>query len=663
MSGDRKLKGSQMLEAGFAALVEGAVGPAKSRALAAITAAAEAGKKRLLDKADSDGARVVDEKMAQLKAKSATFIDETFGGSTSMLREAVAVVMATAHRAETQAGVAAREAAAAQKAQRETVAAERTFMAKVLGVVAENRAADSARATKFEGTVLNRLREQGGKIAAVEATADRAEATADGANTVAVNANKNALEAKGSALRAEATSQQAKKTAENNATTLGKLGTELREMITTKADYVLAEANRRIDERLARVLRGRVARLEVDATGKVSVVNEYLEGEAFTTTLVRNGEATVAAAQMLLAANAALAKEARDLRSMNRTLEVELARLGHKPEVESRLLELERQVVEGILTGPAKPQDVAEMLVEIGGEKVKLGVLLANLKDALEIMQKRKAVDAEGAAAVETHEREARTSDPPKPEVLEAAKEAERNTVLGKLADALTDDRDSAVLKGLVAISNNHMDGIQSVLGVVGAEVGKLNESGALKEALGRLFAARNYRLDYDNMDSETAEKLAGKVSRAITLLERHLSHATTAEAETDATAVEREEEQFEQVKGKVDRFMEKFTELVVALNEQSIGDDEFGVRVTADPQMKRLEQLDAKLVQERLVKVAELIGEEVVAKVNGPLNLRTNGDLVASVESELRSRLQIIAEATSGVVSDAKIAEITGSW
>jgi hypothetical protein len=298
------------------------------------------------------------------------------------------------------------------------------------------------------------------------------------------------------------------------------------------------------------------------------------------------------------------------------------------------------------------------MLVEIGGEKVKLGVLLANLKDALNSV--RKTADSNGAAAVEAHERIARTSD--RPAQVEDAAARERNEILGKLADVLTDNRDSAVLKGLVAISNDHLDGIQSVLGVVDAEAGKLNESAALKEALGRLFAARNYRLDYDNMDSETAEKLAGRVSRAITLLERHLSHATTAEAETDATAVERKEEQFEQVKAKVDKFMEKLTELVVALNEQSVGDDELGVRVTADPQMERLEQLDAKLVQERLVKVAELIGDEVVAKVNGPLNLGTNGDLVASVESELRSRLQIIAEATSGVVSDEKIAEIV-SW
>jgi predicted metal-dependent RNase len=107
---------------------------------------------------------------------------------------------------------------------------------------------------------------------------------------------------------------------------------------------------------------------------------------------------------------------------------------------------------------------------------------------------------------------------------------------------------------------------------------------------------------------------------------------------------------------------MDKLMELVLALNEQSIGDDEFGARVTAAPEIGELGELDAKLVQERLVKVAELIGEEVVAKVNGPLNLGTNGDLVASVESELRSRLQIVANATSGVVSDAKIAEIV-SW
>ena len=460
MSGDRKPKGSQMLEAGFNALVEGAVGPAQRRALAAITAAAEAGKKKLLDKADSDGAKIVDEKMAQLKARSAAFIEETFGGSTTMLKEAVAGLMASAHRAETQAGVAAREAAAAQKVQRETSDAQRRFMSKVLGVVAENRATDSARATRFEGTVLNRLREQDGKISQANATASRAEATADGANTVAVNANKNALEAKGVAAKATETAERAVKIAENNRTTLTKLGDELKGIVTAKAEKVLADANRRIDERLTQVLRGRVARLEVDATGKVSVVNEYLEGEAFTVALVKNGEATVAAAQMLLAANAALAKEASDLRLRNRTLEVEVAKLGHRSEVESRLSELERQVAEGILTG--KAPEIAEMLVEIGGEKVKLGVLLANLKDALNSV--RKTADSNGAAAVEAHERGARTSDPPDATKLKEAQEAERRAVLGKLANALTEEKDSAVLRGLVAISNDHLDGIQSVL-------------------------------------------------------------------------------------------------------------------------------------------------------------------------------------------------------
>ncbi len=657
MSGDRKPKGSQMLEAGFNALVEGAVGPAQRRALAAITAAAEAGKKKLLDKADSDGAKIVDEKMAQLKARSAAFIEETFGGSTTMLKEAVAGLMASAHRAETQAGVAAREAAAAQKVQRETSDAQRRFMSKVLGVVAENRATDSARATRFEGTVLNRLREQDGKISQANATASRAEATADGANTVAVNANKNALEAKGVAAKATETAERAVKIAENNRTTLTKLGDELKGIVTAKAEKVLADANRRIDERLTQVLRGRVARLEVDATGKVSVVNEYLEGEAFTVALVKNGEATVAAAQMLLAANAALAKEASDLRLRNRTLEVEVAKLGHRSEVESRLSELERQVAEGILTG--KAPEIAEMLVEIGGEKVKLGVLLANLKDALNSV--RKTADSNGAAAVEAHERGARTSDPPDATKLKEAQEAERRAVLGKLANALTEEKDSAVLRGLVAISNDHLDGIQSVLGVVGAEAGKLNESAPLKEALGRLFAGV-YGLDYDNVDNETAEKLAGKVSRAITLLERHLTHATTSEAQADAEVVEREEQQFDQVREKVGRFMEKLTELVVALNEQSIGDDAFGEEVTAEPQIDRLDQLDARLIQEKLVRVAQLIGDEVVAKVNAPLNLGTNGDLVSSVESELRSRLEIIVGETKGVVSDEKIAEIV-SW
>jgi hypothetical protein len=237
LSADKKPKGSQMLEAGFNALVEGAVGPAKNRALAAITAAAEAGKKRLLDKADSEGAKIVDDKMAQLKAKSTAFIEETFGGSTAMLKEAVAGLMASAHRAETQAAVAAREAAAAQKAQRETSDAQRRFMSKVLGVVAENRATDSASATRFEGTVSSRLREHDGKVSQANATASRAEATADGANTVAVNANKNALEAKGVAAKATETAERAVKIAESEKIPLVTTSMPIEELTKALSEY------------------------------------------------------------------------------------------------------------------------------------------------------------------------------------------------------------------------------------------------------------------------------------------------------------------------------------------------------------------------------------------------------------------------------------------
>lgn len=337
--------------------------------------------------------------------------------------------------------------------------------------------------------------------------------------------------------------------------------------------------------------------------------------------------------------------------------------------IEKSLLKGQKTRDELLETGREVRAQLAKLIDGIPkGNDEELRREVAVLREELETMKTRKAVDAEGAAAVETHEREARTSEPPEPEAIKAAQKAERRVVLGKLADALTEDRDSAILKGLVAISNDHLDGIQSVLEAVGVEAGKLNESAALKEALGRLFAGV-YDLDYDNMDNETTEKLNAKVERAIKLLERHLSHATTAEA--DATAVEREEaRQVQEISPTIEKFMDKLGELVGKLNVEGVMTDELASEVSSDPKVTHIGELTSELIEGRLAKVAKLmlddgvLNQEDFDRVTSKLKLGTNGNLATSLQSELQTRIVSLATSVKGIIGDEKFEEVVnGSW